>query len=349
MTAAAFVEKWQGCQRNERAAAQEHFIDLCALVGADTPNAADPKGDWYAFEKGAEKIGGGDGFADVWKRGHFAWEYKGKRKNLVDAYRQLLLYREALENPPLLVVCDLERFEVHTNFTGTAKKMHPFTLDDLRNDSGRILRILRYVMFSPADLRPDVTPEQVTEEVAQHFAEWARRFQRRGHAPLEVARFLNRLLFCFFAESTGLLRGGIVSDILNGARGNPTIATDLFRDLFGKMAAKGGGFFGADHIQWFNGGLFRDSSVLPLEKEDLTALAEGAQSDWSSVEPAILGTLFERAMDPDKRSQLGAHYTDKASILSIIDPVVMVPLRREFSDVKNMYKPSISPTAGPRG
>jgi hypothetical protein len=79
----------------------------------------DPTGADYAFEKGVEKIGGGGGFADVWKRGHFAWEYKGKDKNLAAAYKQLLQYREALENPPLLVVCDLDRFEVHTNFTAS--------------------------------------------------------------------------------------------------------------------------------------------------------------------------------------------------------------------------------------
>ena len=89
------------------------------MLGVPTPNEADPTGEEYAFEKGAEKTEGGDGFADVWKRGHFAWEYKGKHKDLKAAYQQLLQYREALENPPLLVVCDLDRFEIHTNFTNT--------------------------------------------------------------------------------------------------------------------------------------------------------------------------------------------------------------------------------------
>ena len=117
LTAAEFATKWSGSTRTERAASQEHFIDLCRMLGVQTPNEADPTGDCYAFEKGAEKTGGGDGFADVWKSGYFAWEYKGKRKDLAAAYTQLLQYREALENPPLLVVCDLDRFEIHTNFT----------------------------------------------------------------------------------------------------------------------------------------------------------------------------------------------------------------------------------------
>src|SRR5207249_2842502 len=119
VTPSEFAAKWAGSTRTERAASQEHFIDLCWMIGVPTPNEADPTGEWYAFEKGAEKVGGGEGFADVWKKDHFGWEYKGKKKDLDAAYQQLLQYREALENPPLLVVCDLERFEVHTNFTGT--------------------------------------------------------------------------------------------------------------------------------------------------------------------------------------------------------------------------------------
>ena len=79
-----------GNVRAERAAAQEHFIDLCRMLGEMTPNEADPDGDWYAFEKGAAKLEGGDGYADVWKRGHFGWEYKGKKKDLAAAYRQLV-------------------------------------------------------------------------------------------------------------------------------------------------------------------------------------------------------------------------------------------------------------------
>ena len=114
----------EGQHATERAAAQEHFIDLCRMLGVPTPNEADPTGDWYAFEKGAGKARRRRRLRRRLEAGHFAWEYKGKRKDLAAAYRQLLEYREALENPPLLVVCDLDRFEVHTNFTGTADGLH---------------------------------------------------------------------------------------------------------------------------------------------------------------------------------------------------------------------------------
>ncbi len=114
MQAAEFVRKWKASKRNERQASQEHFIDLCMLLGEQTPNT-DPSGDYYAFEKGA-KTADGNGWADVWLKGNFAWEYKGKLKDLTAAYTQLRRYAEALDNPPLLVVCDLDRFEVHTNW-----------------------------------------------------------------------------------------------------------------------------------------------------------------------------------------------------------------------------------------
>jgi hypothetical protein len=89
-----FVARWQESTLSERSASQSHFIDLCQILGERTPVAADPTGTFYTFEKGVEKTGGGDGFADVWKKGYFAWEYKGKHKNLAEAYQQLLTYRE---------------------------------------------------------------------------------------------------------------------------------------------------------------------------------------------------------------------------------------------------------------
>jgi hypothetical protein len=121
-----FSAKWRSSELKERAGAQEHFIDVCALVGAPTPAEVDKKGEFFTFEKTVEKVGGevsgseeGGGSADVFLRGCFAWEYKGQYKDLAAAFRQLLLYRIDLNNPPLLVVSDMDRFEVHTNFKNT--------------------------------------------------------------------------------------------------------------------------------------------------------------------------------------------------------------------------------------
>ena len=333
MNPAEFATKWAGSARTERAASQEHFIDLCRMLGAPTPNEADATGEFYAFEKGAEKTGGGDGFADVWRRGHFAWEYKGKRRDLKAAYQQLLLYREALENPPLLVVCDLNRFEVHTNFTNTPAIVHAFTLADLLDHPEEPLRVLRAVMAEPEALKPGKTREELTYEAAEQFASLAETLRGQGHEAHQVAHFLNKLLFCMFAEDAGLLPGGLLLRLTEAGKDDPATFASALGDLFGKMSVQGG-LFGAERIQWFNGGLFDGPETLPLGAVEIRLVQQVSRLDWSQVEPAIFGTLFERGLDPSKRSQLGAHYTDRRAIMRIIDPVLMTPLRRELEDVK---------------
>ena len=130
LTPAAFAQKRRGVTTTEKASAQSHFIDLCRMLGEPTPHDADPTGTQYAFEKGVEKAGRGEGFADVWKRDFFAWEYKGKDKDLKAAYLQLLNYKDDLGNPPLLIVSDLDRIEIRTNFTGLSPVLKVITLDE---------------------------------------------------------------------------------------------------------------------------------------------------------------------------------------------------------------------------
>ena len=113
-----FIERWKASTLSESSAAQTQFIDLCEVLGQPHPAAQDQTAKTTPSKKRVSTNDDGKGFADVWKRGYFGWEYKGKHKDLAAAYRQLLRYREDLENPPLLVTCDQERFEVHTNFTG---------------------------------------------------------------------------------------------------------------------------------------------------------------------------------------------------------------------------------------
>jgi hypothetical protein len=148
----AFIRKWQANELKERSAAQEHFIDLCHVLGESTLADADPTGQSHCFERGATKATGGKGWADVWKRGCFGWEYNGKGKNLDAAFGQLQQYALALENPPLLIVCDLERFVIRTNWTNTVSERHEFTLEELREPQKR--QILKWAMSDPERLRP---------------------------------------------------------------------------------------------------------------------------------------------------------------------------------------------------
>jgi len=330
MDAAQFAAKWARNTRPEKAAAQSHFNDLCELMGVPTPNEADPDGEWYAFEKGAKKLGGEDGFADVWKRGFFAWEYKGKKKDLAAAYEQLNRYREDLDNPPLLVVSDMDRFEVHTNFTNTRSHTYSFCLADLAAAPAEPIRILRAVMSRPEDLRPDASSrEEITAAAAAKFAETARQLQQRDFDPEQVAHFLDRVIFCLFAEDVGLLPDRLLNRLSDFRTAEqPSDFSEMLSDLFEAMAQ--GGRFGSDPIAWFNGGLFDDLDVIPLRNDEIRRIWDASRLDWARVEPAIFGTLFERGLNPGKRALLGAHYTDRASIQRLVDAVVIAPLRREF-------------------
>lgn len=332
MTPDEFAAKWDGSTRTERAASQEHFIDICRMLGVPTPNDADPNGDWYAFEKGASKTLGGDGWADVWKRGHFGWEYKGKKKDLGDAYKQLLDYREALENPPLLIVCDLDRFEVRTNWTNTLTKLYSFTLADLAADPAEPLRVLRAILSDPEELRPRDEATSLTAEAATRFARLAVGLSKRYDEPLEIAHFLDKVLFCLYAEDAGVLPKGLFSRLITSGIGDPSSFQNRLGELFARMST--GGYFGVDKLDWFNGGLFADATALELARDEIQTLGSVSKLNWSLIEPAIFGTLFERGLDPAKRSQLGAHYTDRVSIERLVEPVVLTPLRAEFEAMR---------------
>ena len=330
MTPYEFIAKWRASELKERSAAQEHFIDLCRLLGEPTPAEADPTGDRYCFERGARKDTGGEGWADVWKRHHFAWEYKGKHANLDAAFRQLRQYALALENPPLLIVSDMARFRIRTNWTNSVSATHEFVLDDLTDAAVRDK--LKWALSDPERLKPGETRQALTERAAATFASLAQSLRERGHDPQTVAHFVNRLVFCMFAEDVGLLADNMFTRMLEHARKRPEDFAVLAQDLFGAMAT--GGRIGFEAVAWFNGGLFDDDTALPLDKAGIETTLKAAALDWSEIDPSILGTLFERGLDPDKRSQLGAHYTDRDKIMRIVDPVIVRPWLAEWETAK---------------
>ncbi|MCB1007622.1 MAG: class I SAM-dependent DNA methyltransferase [Acidobacteria bacterium] len=302
------------------------------MIGHPTPAADDPKGESFCFERGVAKRGGKDGWADVWKRGCFAWEYKGKHADLEKAYEQLDRYRADLENPPLLVTCDLDRFEIHTSFQNTKHVVYPVALEELVQPEK--LETLRAVFYDPEKLRPGRLSPVVTADAAKALAELAQVLRERGVEPENTARFLDRLIFCFFAEDIGLLPNEVASRIFHSAADEPELFADRVGELFSRMAT--GGYFGMEKIPHVNGGLFEDASTLELTPKELALLAQAARLDWSAIDPSIFGTLFERGLDPDKRSQLGAHYTSREDIETLVDPVVMAPLRKEWEEARTL-------------
>ena len=230
------------------------------VAGRTQAADVDPSGESYCFERGARKDSGGDGWADVWKRHHFAWEYKAKGKDLDAAFEQLRRYALALENPPLLIVSDMVRFRIRTNWTNSVSRTYEFALDDLADAATRDL--LKWAFSDPERLRPGETRQALTEQASEPFAAVAHALRERGHDAQAVAHFVNRLVFCMFAEDVGLLPGHMFTRMLEQARRAPADFVDLARDLFGVMAS--GGRVGFETVDWFNGGLFDDDTALPL-------------------------------------------------------------------------------------
>ena len=327
MTPDEFIAKWAAADISERASAQTHFNDLCKLLGVAAPND-DPDDDGYAFEKRITKSSGGRGFADVWKRNHFALEYKAPGGLNEKAFEQLLRYAPGLENPPILAVCDILGFELRTNFNNTPTRSHRIHIVELRDANRR--RLLHAMLVDPEALRPPTTRAGITKDAAEVFIGIARRLRDRGHPPIEVAHFVNRLVFCLFADKAKLLPNGMFRRILERSRRAPQRFQQDAALLFTAMRDPDGSI-GFDEIPWFNGGLFDSDATLPLTMDDIKDLLKASIFDWDEIEPSIFGTLFERALDPAKESQIGRHYTDEAKIDLILEPVLVRPLTREWA------------------
>ncbi|MBW8009676.1 MAG: class I SAM-dependent DNA methyltransferase [Chloroflexi bacterium] len=327
-----FVEKWSKIRQKEIATAQSHFNDVCRLVGHKTPLEADPKGEFFTFEEPTEKSTGDKGRADVWYNHRFIWEYKGFHKNLDKAYQQLLLYRESLGNPPLLITSDTQRFIFHTNFTDTINENHEIGFDEILDGSG--VKLLKRVFNDPDSFEPARTQQQVTQATAYAFvkvAETMRKWDKETDSE-RLAHFIIRLLFSLFAEDMKLLPDNVFTTLASTKVGDLDYFVPGLKNLFSAMQK--GGLYGVHAIPHFNGGLFDDNFIPNLPTNIQDVLRAAGKLDWSGIDPTIFGTLFERVIDESKRAQLGAHYTSKEDILLIVEPVLMQPLREEWQEVK---------------
>ncbi|WP_198391892.1 class I SAM-dependent DNA methyltransferase [Burkholderia ubonensis] len=327
-SASAFVAKWgpggTASRLNERAGAQSHFLDLCRLLEVPTPD--DP--DSYCFEKGFRGTISRRGFADIWKRACFAWEYKAPGGDLGAALQQLIHYALPLENPPLLVVSDRLTIEIHTHFTGHPSTVTSIALQDLLDPVPRDL--LRSVFIDPYRFKPAKTVQQLTAEAASTVAAIADQLRGRGVSARMAAHFLTQCVFCFFADDADLLPSDIFKRLVK-KRIKPNNLQKMLIDLFEKM--QDGGNFGVDDIPWFNGGLFKQIEVPELTESEIATLSRAASNDWRFIDAGIFGTLFERGLDPSKRAQLGAHYTDTDTIMKIVDAAIRRPLQTEWSKI----------------
>ncbi|MDA9265249.1 class I SAM-dependent DNA methyltransferase [bacterium] len=262
-----------------------------------------------------------------------------KARNQADNYARAVAKEDGW--PPFLMVVDVGHvIELYADFSGQGQGYNQFPdgnryqikLEDLRDPE--TLDLLRAIWTDPQSLDPSLKSAIVTREIATHLAELGKSFEGQGHNSETVARFLMRCLFSMFAEDVDLIPRESFTDLLRKLRGSPEHAQPSLQGLWQTMDTGGFSQVLMQDLKRFNGGLFKEADALPLDNLQLGLLIEAAEADWKQVEPAIFGTLLERALDKRQRHKLGAHYTPRAYVERLVTPTIMEPLREDWRDVQ---------------
>lgn len=367
-----FISRWAASGAAERANKDSFLRDLCDVLDVPHPDptTGDSNRDRYVFEKDAllPHEGGTTtvGKIDLYKHDCFILEAKqgsesgakklgtAKRETpawnvaMKDAYGQAIGYARAFDKPvPFLVVADLGYcFDLYASFDGSwdyrpfpNARSNRLFLKDLATHK----ETLKKLFIDPRDLDPSKHAAKVTREIAGYLANLAKKLEADKHPPEAVATFLMRCLFTMFAEDVGLLPDGAFTKALRdfwipSPKSFPGSVEQLWRTM-----NEGGDLFGVvGKILRFNGGLFAAPSALPLDEHALRLLLLAAECDWSGVEPAIFGTLLERALDPKERHRLGAHFTPRAYVERLVRPTIEEPLRAEWEVVQAQVRKLVS-------
>ena len=375
---AAFIARWSRSSGSEKANHQPFMTELCDVLGVARPDPTDKDGDnAYVFEKqvtlhddeGRERVG----WIDCYRRGCFVLEAKqstaggpnrrgtaAHQGRLLKARKQAEGYVRALDPArepvvPFLIVVDVGgSIDLFADFTRTNRFWTAFPdaagnrirLEDLARTEVRAR--LAAIWTDPYSLDPSTRAQVVTRDAAQRLAVIARELETAGHAPERVAAFLMRYFFCAFAEDVDLMRRRQFTEFLAGFRGKAAHVAPALEQLWAELDR--GGFSQAlrSDVLRFNGGLFAESYALPVTEAQLALLVETAELDWSPVEPAIFGTLLERALDPAERHRLGAHYTPRAYVDRLVSATMVEPLRVSWQEVQDLVEGLLETPDAPR-
>lgn len=262
-----------------------------------------------------------------------------RARNQADNYARAVARKDGW--PPFLMIVDVGYvIELYADFSRQGQGYNQFPdgnryrifLDDLRQSEAR--ELLRTIWTDPYSLDPSLKSAEVTRDIAAHLAELGKSFEGQGHDSETVARFLMRCLFSMFAEDVDLIPRGSFTELLHKLRGHPQDAEHALAGLWEAMDSGTYAHALLTKVKRFNGGLFKDPSALPLNNLQLGLLIEAAEADWKQVEPAIFGTLLERALDKRQRHKLGAHYTPRAYVQRLVTPTIIDPLREDWRDVQ---------------
>ena len=329
--AVAFSKRWENARR-EDGEKQPFLLDFFRVFGvADALRVG-------AFEYKVPKGEGSHGSIDYFWKQRIALEMKSKGKSLNDAYTQLknyVVHQSADDMPDLLMVSDFETIILYRRTTG---EKATFKTKDLRKHIKKFASIAGY-----ETTRAYENPIEVNVKAAEKMARLHDALKDHGYEGHDLRVYLVRLLFCMFAEDSGIFPQDAFLNYVENSKANGSDLSERIGKLFEVLnmpddMRKKRTLLSADVLQfrYINGALFRD--ILPSAEFDAKmrgTLIDCCKFDWSKISPAIFGAMFQGVMDKVRRRELGAHYTSEENILKLINPLFMDALWQEFDRVKS--------------
>ena len=292
-----------------------------------------------SFERRVKKIDGKDGYIDLLWKGVLLVEHKSRGKNLDRAYAQALDYFPGLKDaelPRYLLVSDFARFRLYDL---DEDEQHEFPLEDLHKNINRFAFIAGYQIHKIEEQDP------VNIQAAELMGKLHDQLRDIGYTGHDLEVYLVRLLFCMFAEDTGIFERQQFQGYIEERTGEDGVdlAAHLHTlfDILNTPADERLEYLDEqlNDFLFVNGTLFEERlRPAAFDRAMRESLLQCCTLDWSRISPAIFGALFQSIMDKDARRNLGAHYTSEKNILKVINPLFMDDLRAEFEKVKSNKK-----------
>lgn len=328
--AVTFAKRWKDAKREE-ALAQTFEKEFLAVFGIEDALAVGE------YEYRVHLDDGHNGYIDYYWPKKIAIEFKTRGKDLNKAYDQLkeyVLHLPGEDMPDLMMVCDFENIVLHHRNTGEVVR---FKTKDLRKHVKQFANIAGYETTRVYENQVEVNVQAAEKMARLHDALKAHGYE--GH-PLEV--YLVRLLFCLFADDTGIFPKDSFRNYIENSKPDGSDLSMRISQLFeilnmSEKTRKKRNLLSPELLQfrYINGGLFAD----PLPFADFndkmrSTLLECCSFEWSKISPAVFGAMFQGVMDKEQRRELGAHYTSEENILKLINPLFLDDLWDEFERVK---------------
>jgi hypothetical protein len=322
--AARFAEEWSGAHY-ERGESQTFYNEFFEVFGVTRRRVA-------TFEEPVKKLGDERGFIDLFWKGVLLVEQKSAGRDLARAKEQALDYFPGLkehELPRYVLVSDFQTIELYDLEEGVEVRFRLHQLPDHVQDFGFILGV-RKRTFRDQD--------PVNIEASEMMGKLHDALKESGYAGHNLERFLVRLVFCLFADDTGIFEPRDIFSALIAQRTNPDGSdtglwlSQLF-EVLNTPAEQRQHNLDADLAQFpfVDGDLFQERLPFPaFDAAMRSLLIEALDFSWDAISPAIFGSLFQSVMNPKERRSQGAHYTTEQNILKVIEPLFLDDLREEF-------------------